>query len=75
MSKPTDAKRKKGASAPKPYAEAGEVALTLRVSKELLTKIDANVETLNAKKMGHWSRNAYLVRLLETATENPRGGK
>jgi hypothetical protein len=75
MNKTTAAKRKKVASAPKSYAEAGDAALTLRVSKELLAKIDANVEALNAQKKGHWSRNAYLVHLLETATESVRGGK
>ncbi len=50
MSKPTNTKRKKGASAPKPYAEAVDAALTLRVSKELLAKIDTKVEALNAQK-------------------------
>ena len=75
MSKPTNTKRKKGASAPKPYAEAVDAALTLRVSKELLAKIDTQVEALNAQKKGHWSRNAYLVHLLESATDDLRGGK
>lgn len=75
MNKPTKATRTKSPSASKPYAEAGDVTLTLRLPNELLAKIDAKVETLNAKKMGRWSRNALLVHLLETATEEPRGGK
>jgi hypothetical protein len=75
MSKSTNAKRTKGASAPKPSADVGDVALTLRVPKELLAKIDAKVERLNAKKMGRWSRNAYLVHVLGTAAEDTHDEK
>lgn len=67
MSKSVGAKRKKGTPAPKPYVEAGDAAVTLRVPKELLALIDAKVESLNAKRMGHWSRNGYIVHVLEAS--------
>lgn len=64
-SKPSSAKRARITPAPKPYAEAGDAALTLRVPAHLLTMIDAKVAALNAKKMGRWSRNGYIVQVLE----------
>lgn len=73
MGKTTKAKRTR--STPAPESEADCATLTLRVPQELVAKIDAEVEALNAKKQGHWSRNAYLVYLLETATKSTRGGK
>lgn len=63
--KPTSAKRTKTPTAPKSYAEAGDVTLTLRVPAPLLTMIDAKVAALNAKKLGRWSRNGYIVNVLE----------
>lgn len=72
MSKPANAKRAKGAPAPKPYEEAGDAALTLRVPKPLLVLIDAKVSALNAKKQGHWSRNGYIVFALEAALDEKK---
>lgn len=73
--KPTSAKRTKATPAPKPYAEAGDVTLTLRVPAPLLTMIDAKVAALNAKKMGRWSRNGYIVNVLEEALGGAKAEK
>ncbi len=71
MGKPDRATPRKP-SGPRPYSEAAEAALiealTLRLPGNLLARIDARVTALNAdKRLGRWSRNAFIVFALEAA--------